>query len=32
MSQNSPMDHFLKERRPDEFSDSVIKKQGKLSR
>lgn len=32
MSQNSPMYHFLKERRPDEFSDSIIKKQGKLSR
>jgi len=32
MSQASPMYHFLKARRPDEFSDSIIKKQGKLTR
>lgn len=32
MDQNSPMYHFLKARRPDEFSDSTIKKKGKLSR
>ncbi len=32
MSQDTPMYHFLKSRRPDEFSDSIIKKQGKLSR
>jgi len=32
MSQDSPMYHFLKARRPDEFSDSIIKKQGKLTR
>jgi hypothetical protein len=32
MGQDSPMYHFLKARRPDEFSDSTIKKQGKLTR
>jgi hypothetical protein len=32
LGQDSPMYHFLKSRRPDEFSDSTIKKQGKLSR
>ena len=32
MGQDSPMYLFLKSRRPDEFSDSIIKKQGKLSR
>ncbi|HZK55571.1 MAG TPA: hypothetical protein VFC84_15480 [Desulfosporosinus sp.] len=32
MIQDSPMYLFLKSRRPDEFSDSIILKQGKLSR
>jgi len=32
MSLDSSMYHFLKARRPDEFSDSIIKKQGKLTR
>ena len=32
MGQDSPMYYFLKARRPDEFSDSTIKKQGKLTR
>ena len=32
MNQDSPMYSFLKSRRPNEFSDSIIKKQGKLTK